>query len=224
MRRSAFTMLELLIVVMIIAVLAGISVPNFLEAQVRAKVARARSDLAAIVAAAEHYRLDNHEYPPNPAWVDKMLNSAIFPGVEDFGTVDELNAWTESARLSVPSAMYSITGGGYGYYGSNPAEQSPFIIDGTQSALTTPIQYLGTAFDDPFGSWRNDQYFCVNWDSVVPGGLQVPPYHRNPIPYAVLSYGPNAGLEMLLPTNIGYIPYDPTNGTTSNGDILDFPR
>lgn len=62
-RLLAFTLIELLIVVAIIAILAAIAVPNFLEAQVRAKVSRCKNDTRAIAVALEAYRTDNQKYP-----------------------------------------------------------------------------------------------------------------------------------------------------------------
>ena len=60
--RPGFTLIELLIVVAIIGILAAIAVPNFLNAQTRAKVARAESDLRSLKMALEMYRLDNNSY------------------------------------------------------------------------------------------------------------------------------------------------------------------
>jgi len=63
MVRKAFTLIELLIVVAIIAILALIAVPNFLEAQTRAKVSRVYADMRSVATAIEAYRLDYEDYP-----------------------------------------------------------------------------------------------------------------------------------------------------------------
>jgi prepilin-type N-terminal cleavage/methylation domain-containing protein len=56
---KAFTLIELLIVVAIIGILAAIAVPNFLNAQIRAKIARVQSDQNAYSTAMDMYQLDN---------------------------------------------------------------------------------------------------------------------------------------------------------------------
>ena len=61
---SGFTLIELLIVVAIISILASIAVPNFLEAQIRAKVSRVKADMATLCTATEMYAVDNNVYPP----------------------------------------------------------------------------------------------------------------------------------------------------------------
>lgn len=62
---AAFTLIELLIVVAIIAILAAIAVPNFLEAQIRAKVSRTLADMRTYATALESYYTDNNHYPPD---------------------------------------------------------------------------------------------------------------------------------------------------------------
>ncbi|MDX2177040.1 MAG: type II secretion system protein GspG [Candidatus Sumerlaeia bacterium] len=68
---GAFTLIELLIVVAILAILAAVALPNFLEAQVRSKVSRVRADMRSIATAAEAYHVDNNRYP----YVADTLNS-----------------------------------------------------------------------------------------------------------------------------------------------------
>jgi prepilin-type N-terminal cleavage/methylation domain-containing protein len=72
LREKGFTLIELLIVVAIIAILAAIAVPNFLEAQTRSKVSRAKSDQRSLTVALEAYAVDNKNYPPNS--VDPINN------------------------------------------------------------------------------------------------------------------------------------------------------
>ena len=71
-----FTLIELLIVVAIIAILAAIAVPNFLEAQIRAKVSRAKGDMRSIATALEAYRVDNTHYPPD-RWEHMDLDTGV---------------------------------------------------------------------------------------------------------------------------------------------------
>ena len=65
MNKKAFTLIELLIVVAIIAILAAIAVPNFLAFQTRAKVSRSMADMRGIATALEAYAVDHSDYPPN---------------------------------------------------------------------------------------------------------------------------------------------------------------
>jgi len=55
--------------VAIIAILAAIAVPNFLEAQVRAKVSRVNNDLRMLATALEAYMVDHNTYPQPCAYL-----------------------------------------------------------------------------------------------------------------------------------------------------------
>lgn len=62
--RSAFTLTELLIVVAIILILAAIALPNYQNAQTRAKTAKSHTEMRSIGIALEMYQVDNNAYPP----------------------------------------------------------------------------------------------------------------------------------------------------------------
>jgi len=77
MKKKGFTLIELLIVVAIIAILAAIAVPNFLEAQVRSKVSRGRADMRSATTALESYAIDNNAYPPMSDYLSGVFHARL---------------------------------------------------------------------------------------------------------------------------------------------------
>ena len=64
-RETGFTLIELLIVVAIIGILAAIAVPNFMNAQIRAKVSRSMADQRTLENAILQYTVDYNDNPPH---------------------------------------------------------------------------------------------------------------------------------------------------------------
>jgi type II secretion system protein G len=92
--RRGFTLIELLIVVAIIAILAAIAVPNFLEAQVRSKVSRVKSDLRTLANGMTAYFTDNNAYPLD--WDSGA-----------YGSYGRQSEWKTYAALTTPLAYMS---------------------------------------------------------------------------------------------------------------------
>lgn len=130
--KNAFTLIELLIVVAIIAILAAIAVPNFLEAQTRAKVSRVVSDLRVYDTGMEMYRIDHNKTPPTRrvagqtrTWLTSYLTTPIayinqaFPDVfnkKDTPPNAVLIAWGPDYMLGASESYFARAFVGYPMY------------------------------------------------------------------------------------------------------------
>ena len=96
MKKRAFTLIELLIVVAIIAILAAIAVPNFLEAQVRIKVSRVRADMRTFTTALTTYKIDTNKWIMD-TWTYNQAYGIVLP-------TNSKGLW---AQLTTPIAYLS---------------------------------------------------------------------------------------------------------------------
>ncbi|MGI8906916.1 MAG: type II secretion system protein [Candidatus Sumerlaeaceae bacterium] len=201
-RRHGFTLIELLIVVAIIAILAAIAVPNFLEAQTRSKVSRARTDLRTVATGLESYAVDHNKYPP-------MLGAPPNGQAENqnngYGS-SRRNAWRGvPQQLTTPVA----------YLSSVP--QDVFKIGGTNNRTPdTGLSYAsGNLFDMTFIYHNIAQFAADPGSGFNEGDIADYGYWR------MYSLGPDKIFNTIgtLDTTLGWI-YDSTNGTISSGEIL----
>lgn len=61
--RRGFTLIELMVVILILAILAALIVPKVIGRQADAKRAKAASDISELDSSLQQYRLDNDAYP-----------------------------------------------------------------------------------------------------------------------------------------------------------------
>ncbi len=202
-RRRGFTLIELLIVVAIIAILAAIAVPNFLEAQVRAKVSRAKADLRSLATALESYYTDNNEYPNS--WV--FPGDPVFPPVVLTTPISYITSWPDdvfqlqNARPAATGPFAAFVTFSHIYpYGAMPQDIASRYVLVSMGPDTDIDTYLSTSGP---GNFQPDFIALAHYPGWTPdlfsdNGVMV-----------------NAAL-------FKYVSYDPTNGTVSSGDIYRF--
>lgn len=199
---KAFTLIELLIVVAIIAILAAIAVPNFLEAQTRAKVSRSLADMRTIRVGLESYRVDTNKYPET----DMGVAAAIAP---TYFRLTTPIAYLTSIPISPFKEQYGGTKhaseiNGYLYVGElDRFEAQGANNDYARDRVAYVEQQFGGGAVSPsrLAEARRKGFWLLK--SVGPDNLD----DRS---------APPVGFEL------GARLYDPTNGTVSRGDIVIF--
>ena len=201
MEKNAFTLIELLIVVAIIAILAAIAVPNFLEAQTRAKVTRVVSDMRTLGLALESYYVDNNKYIP------------AISGRDD-------------GRWHMWFMVFENDQGGINMIGSELTTPISYITDIPTDPFTTlyaRLSGLSAGGGVDWGGVRKagvlythatkTERYPIDWSAPSSGEL------IRDVGYYMLSTGPNILMGGHEGSGWWYV-YDPTNGTVSNGDIF----
>jgi prepilin-type N-terminal cleavage/methylation domain-containing protein len=204
---KAFTLIELLIVVAIIAILAAIAVPNFLEAQVRSKVSRAKADLRSIATGLESYRVDNNGYPPTP-FVSLSFDGGVLRVLPNF--ISTPIAYLTTASMEDPFIM------------ANLGDFQGIRRDGVIDTYGPDPAYPNEPGGDPRAGRR--YYYQSNRDArrsgSGPGGWQEGAREVEG-EWVTASLGPNKQRDLVdMGTFLVLMPYDATNGTISDGDVV----
>lgn len=188
---KGFTLIELLIVVAIIAILAAIAVPNFLEAQVRSKVSRCKADMRSIATALEAYSVDHNGYPTfhyTSSFASEI--SFTFGGTGKYGGINEAQ-FNGNPLLTTPMA----------YITSIPLD--PFYADKGNAPLDC--------------RW----FMYVNWPFAFRDDLTNASYGSVMFTYGdwrMTSGGPDKSRGRITGDYFNML-YDPSNGTVSLGQI-----
>ena len=116
-RHSGFTLIEIMVVVVILAVLGALVVPKILENVDKARVTRAQSDIRAIQTALDLYRLDNFKYPSTEQGLQALVKQPADPTVTNYRSGGYLGSlpkdpWNKPYQYANPGAggrEYDIT-------------------------------------------------------------------------------------------------------------------
>ncbi|MFB3788018.1 MAG: type II secretion system protein [bacterium] len=176
MKNPAFTLIELLIVVAIIGILAAIAVPNFLNAQIRAKLAKTEADMKALETAIESYKIDENQYIGNFLLSRLTTPTPYMSSIPEdpFGPINE----TDVGYNTVLNAYGRPVKRYYIYHGPPTFDSSPAMIRHNIKWVITGLGPDRGWFDGPTTSSSYPRYDQSNglvsrgnFERVGPGNI-----------------------------------------------------
>lgn len=227
MPKRAFTLIELLIVIAIILILISIALPNFLEAQVRAKVANVASELRSLEIAFTSYLVDHKRHMADGTEIgvlglpgaqgisgegDRRVYAQLTTPtqyvknlpVDDFHTADRAvdQAGAGAGSRDPNNNVYRYYAGGWRCLASDTSQGTNKLQKNGNCSVGGSVR--GRKIGYPFDP---NAAFAGQWISLSPG------------PDRSHSYGEWAMFRVEMQNGNPRI-YSPTNGTVSFGDLV----
>jgi len=146
--KKGFTLIEILVVVLIIGILAGIALPQYKKAVLKSRFAAIKNMTRAIYDAEQRYYLVHNQYTSN--WNELDIEGQIDCDISSVNSYVYCNLKTKSGNVILQYVIMSQTG-----------KTRCDAIPGDPTTLTNKICQIETGKTEPYNCYPDQGNFCV---------------------------------------------------------------